>query len=104
MKSSGRRGAWVGVGGTSIAAPKIAAIVADVNTACTARVGDLAPKLVALAAGNGYGTALGDVTVGDNDLTRTHANRFTAADRLRSRDRGRRADRRGLVVPAGHRR
>ena len=71
-------GAWVGVGGTSIAAPKIAAIVADVNTACTARVGDLAPKLVTLAAGNGYGTALGDVTTGDNDLTRTHANNFTA--------------------------
>ncbi|HEV7523914.1 MAG TPA: protease pro-enzyme activation domain-containing protein [Acidimicrobiia bacterium] len=72
-------GVWVAVGGTSIAAPKIAAIVADVNTACTARVGDLAPKLVTLAAGHGYGTALKDVTTGDNDLSRTHGGSFPAA-------------------------
>ena len=70
--------AWYAVGGTSIAAPKIAAIVADVDTACTAPVGDLAPKLTALAANNGYGTALTDVTVGDNDLTRNQGGDFAA--------------------------
>jgi subtilase family serine protease len=69
---------WIPVGGTSIAAPKIAAMVADVDTACTASVGDLAPKLTTLAAGNGYGTALNDVTNGDNDLTLNQGGDFTA--------------------------
>jgi subtilase family serine protease len=71
-------GAWHAVGGTSIAAPKIAAIVADIDTACTAPVGVLAPKLRALANGGGYGTSLNDVTNGDNDLTRNHGGLFTA--------------------------
>jgi subtilase family serine protease len=70
--------AWFPVGGTSIAAPKIAAMVADVDTACTASVGDLAPKLTTLAAGNGYGTALNDVTTGDNDLTLNQGGDFSA--------------------------
>ena len=70
--------AWYAVGGTSIAAPKIAGMVADVDTACIAPVGDLAPKLTALAANNGYGTALTDVTVGDNDLTRNQGGDFAA--------------------------
>jgi subtilase family serine protease len=72
-------GAWHAIGGTSIAAPKIAAIVADIDTACTARVGHLAPKLRALADGGGYGSALNDVITGDNDLTRNHGGSFPAA-------------------------
>ena len=70
--------AYLPVGGTSIAAPKIAAIAADVDTACTSRIGDLAPKLVALATHAGYDTSLKDVTTGENDLARTNANLFGA--------------------------
>lgn len=70
--------AWVAVGGTSIAAPKIAAIAADVDTACSAPVGDLAPKLVSIAAHGGLGVSLHDVTTGQNDLSRTNANLYGA--------------------------
>ncbi len=72
-------GGWGAVGGTSIAAPKIAAIVADVNTACVAPVGELAPKLVTIAGQtDGYTVSLNDITSGNNDLARVHANSFTA--------------------------
>ncbi len=68
--------AYVAIGGTSIAAPKIAAIAADIDSGCTAPVGDLAPKLTSFAAHAEYGTALNDVTTGNNDLTRTHGNLY----------------------------
>jgi hypothetical protein len=84
---------WVAVGGTSIAAPKLAGIVADIGSGCGGRIGQFAPKLAALAAGHVYATALRDVTTGldasgptarlvtpgDNDLTRNHARTFKAA-------------------------
>ena len=84
---------WVAVGGTSIAAPKLVGIVADIASACTSgRLGDFAPKLAALSAKNVYGTALTDVktgfdasgavahvvTPGDNDLTRNNSRKFKA--------------------------
>ncbi len=94
-------GVYVAIGGTSIAAPKIAAIIADVNVACTARVGDLAPKLETLAAGNGYGTALNDVTSGNNDLARVERGCVPGRRADRSRQRCRHPDRDGLVVPSG---
>jgi len=71
-------GGWHAIAGTSIAAPKIAAIVADINTGCTAPIGQLAPKLRTFVTDGGYGTALHDVTSGDNDLTLNHAGSFTA--------------------------
>ena len=71
-------GTWTAVGGTSIAAPKIAGIVADVDTACAAQVGDVAPAIDALAHLGVYTTALNDITAGDNDLTRTHSGTFAA--------------------------
>jgi kumamolisin len=71
-------GSWTAVGGTSIAAPKIAGIIADVDTACQARIGDVAPALDALQQLGVYSTALNDITTGDNDLTRSHSGKFAA--------------------------
>ncbi len=78
---------WTAVGGTSIAAPMMAGIIADVAQGCRGgRVGHLAPKLNALAKMDVYGSALVDIkrginwsnstveTPGNNDLTRTHGN------------------------------
>ena len=80
---------WLAVGGTSIAAPTLAGIVADIDQGCQAgRIGDFAPKLSALAAKHVYGSALTDVKSGINwttlgvespgstDLTRTHGGAF----------------------------
>jgi hypothetical protein len=79
--------AWTAVGGTSIAAPMMAGVTADIAQGCrSGRVGHLAPKLNALAKLKVYGTALVDITrginwtnasvetPGNNDLTRTHSN------------------------------
>jgi hypothetical protein len=84
---------YIAVGGTSIAAPRLAGIVADINSGCARRVGDFAPRLARLAAKHVYGTALTDITQGldahgavvkliapgDNDVTRTHAGAYKAA-------------------------
>ena len=86
-------GGYVAVGGTSIGSPRLAGIVANINSGCARRVGDLAPRLARLAAKHVYGTALTDitqgldahgavvklVTPGDNDVTRTNARKFKAA-------------------------
>jgi hypothetical protein len=79
--------AWTAVGGTSIAAPMMAGIVADIAQGCRGgRVGHFAPKLNALAKLKVYGSAIIDInrginwsnttieTPGNNDLTRTHGN------------------------------
>ena len=85
---------WVAVGGTSIAAPKLAGIVADIASGCIGgRVGDFAPKINALSKKKVYGTALADVTTGldlsgmnpqlvtpgNNDLTRNNADKYKTA-------------------------
>jgi subtilase family serine protease len=83
---------WIAVGGTSIAAPTLAGIVADLDQGSrNNRIGDFAPKLSALAAQHVYGTALTDVTTGFNwvtvnvetpgstDLTRTNGGTFQTA-------------------------
>jgi hypothetical protein len=87
---------WTRAAGTSIAAPLLAGIAADIAQSCKGgRLGDLAPKLNALADLHVYGTALTDVTTGfssqttgfsrsrraietpgNNDLTRTNADDF----------------------------
>ena len=82
-------GGWTAVGGTSIAAPMLAGIAADIDQGCRGgRIGAFAPRLAALAAKHVYGTALVDVTTGinwtnftiqtpgSNDLTRNHAGAF----------------------------
>jgi subtilase family serine protease len=76
---------WMAVGGTSIAAPTLAGIAADIAQSSKAgRLGDFAPRLAALAALHVYGSAFTDVNTGMNwarfaaespgstDLTRTH--------------------------------
>jgi hypothetical protein len=62
-------GTWTVVGGTSLAAPLVAGLVADRDEGCTASTADLAPTLYAAAAQGLYGTALTDISSGDNDAT-----------------------------------
>ena len=86
LRSSGN---WTAVGGTSIAAPMMAGIAADIDQGCRGgRIGHFAPRLAALAAKRVYGVALTDVTTGinwnnftiqtpgSNDLTRNHAGAY----------------------------
>ncbi len=64
-------GGWTPVGGTSLAAPLWAALVAltDAWPACSARtVGFLNPALYSIAGKSAYASALNDVTRGDNHL------------------------------------
>ena len=83
---------WIAVGGTSIAAPKLAGLAANIDTGCaTGRIGDFARKADALAVKHAYGTALRDVTTGldqsgpnlvvpgDNDVTRTNGGKYHTA-------------------------
>ncbi|MGO9875296.1 MAG: protease pro-enzyme activation domain-containing protein [Acidimicrobiia bacterium] len=83
---------WVAVGGTSVAAPTLAGIAADIDQGSkNGRIGDLAPKLGALAELHVYGSALADVDTGinwntfrvekpgSNDLTRTHGGSYETA-------------------------
>jgi kumamolisin len=66
-------GTWNAFGGTSIASPLVAGIVSDTVDGCsTARRGIVAQALYGLAAAGAYGTALSDVTTGDNDVTRSY--------------------------------
>jgi len=80
---------WTAVGGTSIAAPLLAAMSTDIAQSCAGgRLGDFAQRLYPLAATHVYGSALPDVTQGfnwstfepetpgSNDLTRTHGGVF----------------------------
>jgi hypothetical protein len=85
-------GGYVAVGGTSIASPRLAGIVADISTSCASRIGDFAPRLAKLASKHVYGTALRDIikgldahgavpkliSPGDNDVTRTNGRKFKA--------------------------
>ena len=85
-------GTWVQRGGTSISTPLMAGLAADLAQSCQGgRLGNLAPKLYALAATQVYGSALTDVTTGINwphitietpgniDFTRNHAGAFKTA-------------------------
>ena len=67
------QGNWGLYAGTSIAAPLVAGLVSDTAEGClSARRGVIAQSLYGLAGDGDYGTALSDVTTGDNDLTRTY--------------------------------
>ena len=71
-------GHWSLVGGTSIAAPRLAGIAADVVSGCTSELGSFNPRLYALAQQGAYGSALRDIAAGqgDNDLTRTNGGKY----------------------------
>ncbi|MGA2836744.1 MAG: IPT/TIG domain-containing protein [Acidimicrobiales bacterium] len=57
-------GAWIYAGGTSMAAPLWAALVADTNQGCSSPAGFLDPTIYAAGASS----AFNDVTSGNNDL------------------------------------
>ena len=66
-------GTWGAFVGTSVASPLVAGLVADTEGGCeSARRGIIAQTLYGLVGQGGYGTALSDVTSGDNDFTRTY--------------------------------
>ncbi len=71
-------GSWTAVGGTSLAAPFIAGIIADKNDGCTTTTGNFAPALYGLWSEGVYGTALNDITQGDNDLTGSNGGQYAA--------------------------
>jgi len=71
------QGNWGLYVGTSIAAPLVAGLVSDTAEGCVStRRGVIAQALYGLAGDGDYGTALSDVTTGDNDLTRTYNGQF----------------------------
>ena len=65
-------GAWAVVGGTSLASPFVAGIVADRNDGCTTATADLAPTLYGAASLGLHGSGLTDITSGNNDSTGTY--------------------------------
>jgi subtilase family serine protease len=71
-------GGWNAYIGTSLAAPFLAGIVADANTGCGTKAGLYAQSLYSLAAQSVYGTALNDVTSGNNDFTDTNKGAYAA--------------------------
>ena len=71
-------GGWAAVGGTSLAAPFIAGIVADKNDGCATATGNFTPALYGLWSEGVYGTALNDITQGDNDLTGSNGGMYAA--------------------------
>ena len=64
-----QNGAWSVVGGTSLSSPFIAGLVADRNGGCVSSTADLAPLLYGASTQSLYGTALTDITSGNNDET-----------------------------------
>ena len=74
------QGQWGLYVGTSIAAPLVAGLVSDTAEGCqSVRRGVIAQSLYGLAGAGEYGTALSDVTTGDNDLTRSYSGQFFPA-------------------------
>jgi hypothetical protein len=71
-------GSWAAGGGTSFAAPLVAGLVADRNDGCTTSSGLWTPALYGLAAEGAYGTALTDVTSGNNDMTGSNGGEYPA--------------------------
>ncbi|MFZ0664116.1 MAG: protease pro-enzyme activation domain-containing protein [Acidimicrobiales bacterium] len=71
-------GNWDVGGGTSLAAPFVAGLVADRDTGCASNTGLWTPDLYALAAQGAYGTAFNDITSGNNDMTGSTGANFTA--------------------------
>ena len=72
-------GEWGLFFGTSVAAPLVAALWADRDSGCPqSATGDAAPTLYLLALTGGYGTAIDDITRGDNDFTGSNAGLYRA--------------------------
>ena len=67
-----QNGVWTVASGTSLASPLVAGIVTDRNDGCTTTTADLAPTLYSAASQGLYGSALTDITSGNNDATGTY--------------------------------
>ena len=67
-----QNGMWTVASGTSLASPLVAGIVTDRNDGCTTTTADLAPTLYSAASQGLYGSALTDITSGNNDATGTY--------------------------------
>jgi hypothetical protein len=74
-------GQWSLVGGTSIAAPRLAGIAADIAGGCTTALGSFNPRVYGLVKQGGYGSGVRDVPAGqgDNDLTGTNGGKYKSA-------------------------
>ena len=68
-------GGWFAIGGTSLAAPFLAGLAADVDSGCTTDLGAWTPTLYALASHAG---AFRDITSGDTDLTGSNGGAYPA--------------------------
>ena len=72
-------GQWGAFTGTSIAAPMVAGLWADRQSACVhPAAGDAAATLYQVAADGGVGTGLYDITQGENDFTQTNGGQYGA--------------------------
>jgi|HubBroStandDraft_1064217.scaffolds.fasta_scaffold27878_2 hypothetical protein len=72
-------GQWAAYTGTSVAAPMVAGLWADRQSACVhPAAGDAAALLYEVAASGGFGTAISDITQGENDFTQSHGGEFGA--------------------------
>ena len=71
-------GMWGAGVGTSFAAPLVAGVVADTDDGCTTARGLWTQALYGLAAEGSYGTALTDITSGDNDMTGSNGGEYPA--------------------------
>jgi hypothetical protein len=67
-------GSWAGVGGTSVASPTNAGLLADTNQGCFNPVGMVAPTLYA----NGNSSNFTDVASKNNDFTNTNGFKYAA--------------------------
>ncbi len=67
-------GAWIGFGGTSVAAPSNAGFFADTNQGCYNKLGRVGPTLYAADSGGDYT----DITSGNNDFTNSNGSQFAA--------------------------
>ncbi len=72
-------GQWGAFSGTSVATPMVAGLWAARQSACLHPApGDASSVLYAAAAAGDYGTALNDITSGNNDFTGTNGGQFAA--------------------------
>ena len=76
-------GSWIGIGGTSAAAPVWAALVtlADASPLCSGTSVGFADPALYRAAGSAYASSFDDVTSGNNDFTGTNGGKFAARPR-----------------------
>ncbi len=71
-------GNWTAAEGTSLAAPLMAGLVADINDGCTTLTGVWTPALYSLYADGSYGTAFNDITSGNTDMTGSNGGDYPA--------------------------